>query len=70
MSIALFVSICPSGDGYQFLSRIMGLRYIYFMYIHGIEMDSVYPSCVTPDYPRIDSEETMPKLGVAGCILS
>ncbi|HOT89765.1 MAG TPA: methyltransferase domain-containing protein [Bacteroidales bacterium] len=60
----LFVSVPNWRMAHQFLYR--GLwdydNFIYFMYIHGIEMDSVYPSCLlTPDYPRIDSEETMPE---------
>lgn len=49
--------------GHQFLYR--GLwdydNVLYFFYIHGLEVDSVYQSpLVTPDYPRIQAEEAMP----------
>ena len=58
----LFVSVPNWRMAHQFLYR--GLwdydNFIYFMYIHGFEMDSVYPSCLqTPDYPRTDTEESM-----------
>ena len=60
----LFVSVPNWRMAHQFLYR--GLwdydNFVYFMYIHGLEMDSVYPSCLmTPDYPRTDTEETMPE---------
>ena len=49
--------------GHQFLYR--GLwdydNVLYFFYIHGLEFDGVYPSpLTTPDYPRIQAEESMP----------
>ena len=58
-----FVSVPNWRMAHQFLYR--GLwdydNFIYFMYIHGFEMDSVYPSCLqTPDYPKTDNEEEMP----------
>jgi 2-polyprenyl-3-methyl-5-hydroxy-6-metoxy-1,4-benzoquinol methylase len=58
----LFVSVPNWRMAHQFLYR--GLwdydNFIYFMYIHGFEMDSVYPSCLqTPDYPKSDTEESM-----------
>jgi len=58
-----FVSVPNWRMAHQFLYR--GLwdydNFIYFMYIHGFEMESVYPSCLmTPDYPKTDTEETMP----------
>jgi 2-polyprenyl-3-methyl-5-hydroxy-6-metoxy-1,4-benzoquinol methylase len=60
----LFVSVPNWRMAHQFLYR--GLwdydNFIYFMYIHGLEMDSVYPSCLqTPDYPKTDTEEEMPE---------
>lgn len=60
----LFVSVPNWRMAHQFLYR--GLwdydNFIYFMYIHGLEMESVYPSCLqTPDYPRISSESEMPE---------
>ena len=60
----LFVSVPNWRMAHQFLYR--GLwdydNFIYFMYIHGLEMESVYPSCLmTPDYPKTDTEETMPE---------
>jgi hypothetical protein len=60
----LFVSVPNWRMAHQFLYR--GLfdydNFIYFMHIHGFEMDSVYPSCLmTPDYPTTDTEETMPE---------
>ncbi len=60
----LFVSVPNWRMAHQFLYR--GLwdynNFIYFMYIHGFEMESVYPSCLqTPDYPRVDSESEMPE---------
>lgn len=60
----LFVSVPNWRMAHQFLYR--GLwdydNFIYFMYIHGFEMVSVYPSCLqTPDYPKTDTEETMPE---------
>ena len=59
-----FVSVPNWRMAHQFLYR--GLwdydNFIYFMYIHGFEMDSVYPSCLqTPDYPKTDNEEEMPE---------
>jgi 2-polyprenyl-3-methyl-5-hydroxy-6-metoxy-1,4-benzoquinol methylase len=59
-----FVSVPNWRMAHQFLYR--GLwdydNFIYFMYIHGLEMDSVYPSCLqTPDYPKTDNEEEMPE---------
>lgn len=59
-----FVSVPNWRMAHQFLYR--GLwdydNFIYFMYIHGFEMDSVYPSCLqTPDYPKTDTEEEMPE---------
>ena len=59
----LFVSVPNWRMAHQFLYR--GLwdydNFIYFMYIHGFEMESVYPSCLqTPDYPKTDTEESMP----------
>jgi 2-polyprenyl-3-methyl-5-hydroxy-6-metoxy-1,4-benzoquinol methylase len=49
--------------GHQFLYR--GLwdydNVLYFFYIHGFVVDSVYPSPLqTPDYPRLQAEEEMP----------
>jgi 2-polyprenyl-3-methyl-5-hydroxy-6-metoxy-1,4-benzoquinol methylase len=60
----LFVSVPNWRMAHQFLYR--GLwdydNFIYFMHIHGFEMDSVYPSCLmTPDYPKTDTEESMPE---------
>ena len=60
----LFVSVPNWRMAHQFLYR--GLwdydNFIYFMYIHGFEMDSVYPSCLqTPDYPKTDTEDEMPE---------
>ena len=60
----LFVSVPNWRMAHQFLYR--GLwdydNFVYFMYIHGLEMDGVYPSClVTPDYPKTDTEESMPE---------
>ena len=59
----LFVSVPNWRMAHQFLYR--GLwdydNFIYFMYIHGFEMEAVYPSCLqTPPYPKTDTEETMP----------
>lgn len=59
-----FVSVPNWRMAHQFLYR--GLwdydNFIYFMYIHGFELDSVYPSCLqTPDYPKTDTEESMPE---------
>lgn len=59
-----FVSVPNWRMAHQFLYR--GLwdydNFIYFMHIHGFEMDSVYPSCLqTPDYPKTDTEEEMPE---------
>jgi 2-polyprenyl-3-methyl-5-hydroxy-6-metoxy-1,4-benzoquinol methylase len=59
-----FVSVPNWRMAHQFLYR--GLwdydNFIYFMYIHGFEMDSVYPSSLqTPDYPKTDSETEMPE---------
>ena len=59
-----FVSVPNWRMAHQFLYR--GLwdydNFIYLMYIHGFEMDSVYPSCLqTPDYPKTDTEESMPE---------
>jgi len=50
--------------GHQFLYR--GIwdydNVLYFFYIHGFVVDSVYPSPLqTPDYPRIQAEEEMPE---------
>jgi 2-polyprenyl-3-methyl-5-hydroxy-6-metoxy-1,4-benzoquinol methylase len=50
--------------GHQFLYR--GIwdydNVLYFFYIHGFIVDSVYPSPLqTPDYPRIQAEEEMPE---------
>ena len=58
-----FVSVPNWRMAHQFLYR--GLwdydNFIYFMYIHGFEMEAVYPSCLqTPPYPKTDTEETMP----------
>lgn len=58
-----FVSVPNWRMAHQFLYR--GLwdydNFIYFMYIHGFEMESVYPSCLqTPPYPKTDTEESMP----------
>ena len=50
--------------GHQFLYRGMWDydNVLYFFHIHGLEFDCVYPSTLaTPDYPRLDSEETMPE---------
>lgn len=59
----LFISVPNWRMAHQFLYR--GLwdydNFIYFMYIHGFDMDTVYPSILqTPPYPRISSESTMP----------
>jgi 2-polyprenyl-3-methyl-5-hydroxy-6-metoxy-1,4-benzoquinol methylase len=59
-----FVSVPNWRMAHQFLYR--GLfdydNFVYFMYIHGFEMESVYPSCLqTPDYPKTDTEEEMPE---------
>ena len=59
----LFVSVPNWRMAHQFLYR--GLwdydNFIYFMHVHKFEMHSVYPSCLqTPDYPKTDSEESMP----------
>lgn len=58
-----FVSVPNWRMAHQFLYR--GLwdydNFVYFMYIHGLEMEGVYPSCLqTPDYPKTDTEESMP----------
>lgn len=50
--------------GHQFLYR--GLwdydNVLYFFYIHGFVVDSVYPSPLqTPDYQRLQAEEEMPE---------
>lgn len=60
----LFVSVPNWRMAHQFLYR--GLfdydNFLYFMYIHGFETDTVYPSCLmTPDYPKTDNEESMPE---------
>jgi 2-polyprenyl-3-methyl-5-hydroxy-6-metoxy-1,4-benzoquinol methylase len=57
-----FVSVPNWRMAHQFLYR--GLwdydNFLYFMYIHGFNMDVVYPSVLqTPDYPRLSSEECM-----------
>lgn len=59
-----FVSVPNWRMAHQFLYR--GLwdydNFIYFMYIHGFEMETVYPSILqTPDYPRLSSESEMPE---------
>jgi len=59
-----FVSVPNWRMGHQFLYRGMFDydNFIYFMYIHGFEMNTVYPSCLqTPDYPKTDNEEEMPE---------
>jgi 2-polyprenyl-3-methyl-5-hydroxy-6-metoxy-1,4-benzoquinol methylase len=60
----LFVSVPNWRMAHQFLYR--GLwdydNFIYFMHIHGLEMEAVYPSCLqTPDYPKTDNEDEMPE---------
>ena len=58
----LFVSVPNWRMGHQFIYR--GLfdydNFLYFMKIHKFTPNSVYPSPLqTPDYPKLDSEETM-----------
>ena len=60
----VLVSVPNWRMGHQFLYR--GLwdydNVLYFFHIHGLDVDSVYPSpLTTPDYPRIQAEETMPE---------
>lgn len=59
-----FISVPNWRMAHQFLYR--GLwdydNFLYFMYIHGFEVESVFPSILTtPDYPRLSSEENMPE---------
>jgi len=58
-----FVSVPNWRMGHEFIYR--GLfdydNFIYFMYVHGWEILSIYPSqLVTPDSPKLSSEENMP----------
>lgn len=59
-----FVSVPNWRMAHQFIYR--GLfdydNFLYMMYAHGFEMETVYPSIlVTPPYPRLSSEECMPE---------
>jgi len=58
-----FVSVPNWRMAHQFIYR--GLwdydNFIYFLYIHGIDVTAVYPSILqTPYYPKMDSERAMP----------
>ena len=59
----LFISVPNWRMGHQFIYR--GLwdydNFLYFMYIHKLEPIDVYPAeLVTPPYPKLDSEQSMP----------
>ena len=59
----LIISVPNWRMAHQFIYR--GLwdydNFIYFMYIHDIAIDCVYPSILqTPFYPKLDSESEMP----------
>jgi len=62
-SSTFFISVPNWRMGHQFIYR--GLfdydNFMYFMHIHGFQMESVYPSILqTPLYKKLDSEEEMP----------
>lgn len=59
----ILISVPNWRMGHQFLYR--GLwdydNVLYFFYIHGFEMDAVYPSLLqTPPYPKLECEQEMP----------
>jgi 2-polyprenyl-3-methyl-5-hydroxy-6-metoxy-1,4-benzoquinol methylase len=59
----VFISVPNWRMGHQFVYR--GLwdydNFLYFMYVHGFESITVYPSIlITQEYPKLDSESEMP----------